>query len=84
MSLLRIFGGVALIIAGIPFVLWTQWFMENFGTVGWAEEKLGPGGSWLFWKLVGVGISIIGMLLATGLLGGLLIGTVGRLFVPPK
>lgn len=82
MPILRILGGLALVAAGIPFVLKTSWFMENFGAVAWAEDKLGPGGSWLFYKLFGVGVSIIGMLLATGLLGGLLIGTVGKLFRP--
>ncbi len=82
MPILRILGGLALVAAGIPFVLKTQWFMENFGAVSWAEDKLGPGGSWLFYKLVGIGISIIGLLLATGLMGGLLLNTVGALFRP--
>lgn len=79
----RIIGGILIIIAGLPFVLKTSWFMQNFGAVAWAEAKLGSGGSWLFYKLIGVGIIIVGLMLATDLLGGLLIGTVGKLFVPP-
>jgi hypothetical protein len=80
--ILRVIGGILLILAGLPFVLKTQWFLQNFGSVAWAEAKLGSGGTWLFYKLIGIGISLIGILMATGLLGGLLIGTVGRLFVP--
>ena len=79
----RIIGGIALFLLGIPFVLKTQWFLQNFGSIAWAEAKLGSGGTWTFYKLIGIGISIVGLLMATGLLGGLLIGTVGRLFVPP-
>ena len=80
----RIIGGIILILLGLPFVLKTGWFMQNFGTVAWAEQKLGGGGSWLFYKLIGIAISLVGILMATGLLGGLLIGTVGRLFVPQQ
>jgi len=76
----RIIGGIVLALIGLPFVLKTRWFMENFGANAWAEAKLGPGGSWLFYKLIGVGFSLVGILLATGLLGGLLMGTVGQLF----
>ncbi len=78
----RIIGGIVLFLLGLPFVINTKWFMENFGSNAWAEAKLGAGGSWLFYKLIGIGLSLIGILLATGLLGGLLIGTVGKLFKP--
>lgn len=80
----RIIGGIALILIGLPFVIKTGWFMQNFGVVAWAEQKLGGGGSWLFYKLIGVGISLIGILMATGLINGLLLGTVGKLFTPPQ
>ncbi len=84
MTLLRILGGVALMAIGTVFVIKSEWLLRNFGTVAWAEEHLGfEGGSRLFYKLLGVLVAIIGILMATGLLGGLLLATVGRLFLPP-
>jgi hypothetical protein len=79
----RVIGGILLIIAGLPFVMKTDWFMQNFGSIAWAEQHMGGGGSWMFYKLLGILISLVGILMATGLLGGLLLGTVGKLFVPP-
>ena len=81
--ILRVIGGLVLAGFGVLPVVKTQWFVENFGSIEWAEQNLGSGGTWLFYKLLGVLLCIIGLLLATGLLGGLLLGTVGRLFLPP-
>ena len=81
MSLIRILGGLALIGIGILPVIKTQWFLENFGSIAWAEQHLG--GSRMFYKLLGLLISLAGILLATNILGGILIGTIGRLFVRP-
>jgi hypothetical protein len=66
---------------GVVFVIKTEWFMQNFGRIPWAEEKLGD--SRLFYKLLGILISLIGIMLATNMLGGFLLATVGKLFVPP-
>ena len=79
----RVIGGLVVVAIGIPFVIKTQWFMQNFGAIAWAEQKLGGGGSWIFYKLLGILICTIGILLATGLMGSLLLGTVGRLFTAP-
>jgi hypothetical protein len=79
----RIIGGILIVLVGVTFVIKTEWFLQNFGQIAWAEQHLGfEGGSRLFYKLLGVTICIIGMLMATGMLGGLLVGTIGRLFVP--
>jgi hypothetical protein len=70
--------GVAL---GVFLIIKTEWFIENFGTNAWAEEHLGAsGGTRLLYKLIGLAIIFIAMLGLTGLLGGFLMGTVGRLF----
>lgn len=81
--LLRIIGGIACTAVGLFFVIKTEWFMQNFGEVAWAQEHLGfQGGSRLFYKLIGLAIILVGFMWATDLLGGFLRGTVGALLVP--
>jgi hypothetical protein len=76
-------GGIVLMAVGCLFVIKSEWFLQNFGSIPWAEQHLGlDGGTRLFYKLLGILIAIVGMMMATGLLGGALLGTVGRLFVP--
>lgn len=83
-TVLRVLGGAGLIFIGCLFVIKTEWFLQNFGKIDWAEQHLGlDGGSRLFYKLLGIIIIFAGMMMATGMLGGALIGTVGKLFVPP-
>lgn len=83
-TVLRVIGGIALIFVGCLFVIKSEWFLQNFGKIDWAEQNLGlDGGSRLFYKLLGIIIIFAGMMMATGLLGGALIGTVGKLFIPP-
>lgn len=66
---------------GALFVIKTEWFLENFGPISWAEENMGTsGGSRLMYKLLGLGIIFISMMAVTGLLGGFILGTVGKLF----
>ena len=83
-ALLRIIGGLLLAGFGFLFIWRTEKFLQNFGTITWAEIKFGPGGSRTFYKLLGVIIIAVGLMLATNLFGGLLMGTVGRLFTPPS
>ncbi len=80
----RVVGGIIAVIAGIHLVVKTEWYLENFGTSEWAEQKFASsGGSRMFYKLIGIIIIMVGFLAATGMLGGFLMGTVGRLFGPP-
>ncbi|HTK04034.1 MAG TPA: hypothetical protein VL500_00450 [Candidatus Eisenbacteria bacterium] len=83
-TVLRVIGGLLIVFVGCLLVIKSEWFLQNFGKVQWAEEKLGmDGGTRLFYKLLGVLICIVGIMMATNLLGGALISTVGKLFVPP-
>lgn len=76
------FIGVLLVLAGVAFILKTQWFYENFGTIAWAEEKLGTsGGTRLFYKLIGLVLIFFGFLLITNMWEGFLINTVGKIFI---
>ncbi|MEA3249580.1 MAG: hypothetical protein U9Q03_04475 [Patescibacteria group bacterium] len=82
MTALRIIGGLLIVGVGVFFVIKTEWFMRNIGRIQWAEEKLGD--SRLFYKLLGIIIILIGLMLSTNMLGGFLVGTVGKLFVSPS
>jgi len=80
--LLRTIGGLILVGVGVLFVWKTEWFMRNIGRIEWAEAKLGD--TRIFYKLIGLAIVFIGLMTVTGMLGGFIMGTVGRLFVPPS
>jgi hypothetical protein len=81
----RIFGGIIATALGVHLVIKTEWYLENFGTIEWAEQKFATsGGSRMFYKLIGIVIIMFGFLAATGMLNGFMMGTVGRLFGPPQ
>lgn len=74
--------GILGITFGAILIIKTEWFIENFGNSSWAEEHMGTsGGTRLLYKLVGLAIIFFSILGVTGLLGGFLMGTVGRLFI---
>ncbi|MDD5749905.1 MAG: hypothetical protein PHO91_03950 [Patescibacteria group bacterium] len=67
-----IFG---LIITAIGFlIVWkSDWLMNNFGRIGFAEKHLGTeGGSRLLYKIIGLVIIFIGFMYATDLTDSLL------------
>ncbi len=77
----NVIGGLIVVVIGALIVIKSEWFFKNFGTPRFAEKYLQMyGGGRLFYKLIGIIASIIGFLIMTGLLGGLVIGTFGRLF----
>ncbi len=70
--------GVAL---GAVLVIKTEWFLNTFGRVSWAEEHLGTeGGTRLFYKLLGLVFIIISLMGVAGLLGDFVISIFGGLF----
>jgi len=79
---MKYFFGILFVAAGVFFVWKTEWFMENFGRIGWAEEKLGTeGGSRMAYKLIGLILIFIGFLLITNMWEGFLMGTLGKIFI---
>lgn len=76
------------LISGVGFTMvWkTTWWIDMFGRNTWAEEHLssgfgsGMGGSWMFYKLLGVIIIIGAFMFVTGLLQGLLVSVLGTFF----
>lgn len=77
---MKYFIGIAAIAVGVVMVIKTAWFVENFGRSEWAEQHLGGGGTYTFYKLLGITIIFISMMGMTGFLGSFIINTFGKLF----
>jgi len=67
----KIFG-VFLFIAGIILIIFTEWFLNNFGRINWAEQKLG-GGTRSFLKILGLILIFVGLLMIFDLFGGIVL-----------
>ena len=78
--IVRILIGLAVMAFGFLIVWKTPAFQGFFGENAWAERVIGPGGTSTFYKLFGVGVSFLGMFIATNLISEILAGVVG-LFV---
>ena len=75
--MIKFLAGLIALAVGIFFNFKTEWMLNNFGRIEWFEEKMGTeGGSRLGYKLIGLAVIFIGVLLVTGLfdsfMGGLL------------
>ncbi len=78
---MRFIIGFAVVIGGFLMVWKADWFVKNFGQIGWAEEHLSTeGGTRIFYKILGI-IFIMGAFMGmTGLLGDIVGGIFGPLF----
>jgi len=79
--LIRIIAGLVIVGIGFIFIWKTEAFLRSIGRIDWAERKLG--GTRNFYKLLGIIVIFIGLLTMTGMIGGFIQGTIGRLFLPP-
>lgn len=75
----RVVIGVLLAGAGAFMVIKTETMLGWFGTVDWAEQKLGGGGTRLFYKLLGILVCFIGFMVATNLWNAFLEATLGSI-----
>ncbi len=79
---------ITAVIMGIGFTMvWkTPWWIDLFGRNPWAEQHLtsglgaGAGGSWLFYKLLGIVTMIGGFFYLTGGLQTMLVSVLGTFF----
>ncbi len=68
-----------MVIVGTAVVVKSEWLLNNFGRIGFFDQHLGAeGGSRLGYKLIGVAVIFIGILVMTNLIGGFL----GWIFSP--
>ncbi len=51
---------------GLLVIRRSQWLVQNFGYMDWAEKYMGSGGTYSAWTLIGVLIIIWGFLYAVG------------------
>ena len=78
---MRILVGILIAAFGALMTIKAEGFYRTIGPVAWAERHLGvEGGSRLWYKLLGILITLIGLFMATGLLEGVLTGIFGTLF----
>ncbi len=70
--------GIAIAAVGVFFVLRTRDVLDFLGPIDWAEQHLG--GSTMFYKLLGIVVSLIGFIVATDLWDAFLNATLGQLF----
>ncbi len=75
------FIGLILVCIGLLLVFKSEWLLQNFGRVAWAEEHLGSeGGTRLFHKLLGVGFILVGFAIMTGILQPILTTSLTPIF----
>jgi len=59
-------------VIGFYMVAKTGKFIEWFGSIPFAEDKFGQGGSYFFYKLLGTLIVFIGIFIATNIISDIL------------
>jgi hypothetical protein len=80
----RILIGLALVAVGFILVWKTRRFIETFGSIPWADQKLGGGGTSLMYKFIGIVIILLGFLWATNLWNAFLEATLGTFLPQPE
>lgn len=82
--ILRIVIGLALAAIGFTFVWKTRKYIETFGSIDWADAKLGGGGTNLVYKTIGLVLIFIGFIVATNMWNAFLEATLGSIFPRPE
>ena len=78
--IMRILLGIAIIVVGYLMCLRTNWFYDILGPVDWAERAFVSGGSRFFYKLLGVAVIIVGIIVLTDLYDIIVGGFVAKVF----
>ncbi|MCK4553717.1 hypothetical protein KAU19_02020 [Candidatus Parcubacteria bacterium] len=84
---MRIIFGLIMFVGGALIVIKSEAILRIVGPVGWFERHLGTeGGSRLGYKLIGLFVCFIGLLIMTNMIGGFVmwfIGPVLKYMAPP-
>lgn len=82
--MLSIIVGLIMVIIGAFITIKANAIYNALGPIQWAETHLlTAGGSRFFYKLIGIGLAILGFLVMTGLIKGIIIGVFSKLFNRP-
>ncbi len=76
----RIIIGLIIVLVGFHMVWKTEFYLDFLGRSEFAETKIGPGGTRLFYKLLGSLVCFLGILVMTNVIQGIIIGVFGPLF----
>jgi hypothetical protein len=76
----QIIVGLGIAAVGFSMSAKTEWVLRWMGRNWWAEKTFGPGGSRTFYKLVGLGVSILGIIIATDLFDRIVGGFITSVF----
>lgn len=68
----RIVLGIVVALVGFLMAWKTVRILEWFGRNEWAEQTFGSGGSWTFYKLLGVSLVFVGALISTNVVSDIL------------
>lgn len=77
---MKYFIGIAVIALGIMMTIKSDSFVSAFGRSAWAEEHLGGGGTYTFYKLLGIAFVFLSLMGMTGIIEKIMLGTFGKLF----
>jgi hypothetical protein len=75
-----IFKGILLVLVGFGIVWKTRKIVDFFGSIPWADAKLGGGGTTIMYKVIGIIFILVGFFYATGLWYAFLDWTLGSIF----
>jgi hypothetical protein len=71
----RVIIGVLIVGLGFLLIRYAHWIVENFGYMSWAEAHLG--GSRTAWRLLGLIVVAVGLMVITNLAGSLVLAILG-------
>ena len=66
MVLAKILIFTILILLGLAILAKTEPIVRFVGKAWWAENRLGSGGTYLMWKIIGIIVIILGVIVITG------------------
>ncbi len=75
--------GVAITAMGVGITWKTEYALEFLGRNWWAEKNFGPGGSRLLYKLCGIMVCVLGIIVMTDLYDQIVGGFLTSLFYHP-
>ncbi len=83
---MNIIIGALIMVGGVFFTIKSEWFYQNFGSISFMDKYFGSeGGSRLGYKMIGVIMAFIGMLIFTNMIGGFLswlLGPITKFMTP--